>query len=189
MTVGLIVGLFVGCAGSGDSDSGLAGQEPVITYLVGVSVLTSFEGYPLNEESAMIIKKTIDPAASTLSEEIRTPTEAYNLSVPITGSSFAGPFTLGGASLEIEGTYLAGETWSWTAWESTTTYVSVPDCTEDFCLEVGDYIFSSDEVRDGALFVEKAYYRQGATEATFTIEEELAVVDEAAYEEAVAGLE
>ena len=82
-----------------------------------------------------------------------------------------------------------GEQWHWTKWESTSTYVEVAECTEEFCFDAGDYITSADSLVDDTLTVEKAFYRKDATENTFTIEEVLSVVDEASFQDALSELQ
>ena len=66
-----IWGIFLGgCASEKAEDTEMedSSQEPIITYFVGTSTLTSYEGFPMNEESDLAIKKIIDPKGIYLGE-------------------------------------------------------------------------------------------------------------------------
>ena len=161
----------------------------VTTYFTGHSTITSYEGSPMNIQSELLIKKVIDPQTAMMIEEVYSPDEEYVMEYTIADSSFSGSNQSNGSIMETEGTFLNGEQWHWTKWESTSTYVEVAECTEEFCFDAGDYITSADSLVDDTLTVEKAFYRKDATENTFTIEEVLNVVDEASFQDALSELQ
>ena len=182
----MILVLFIGCVSSGKSTDS-SHQETIITeYFRGNSV-SQWNGQA-GEPVKTLIQKTYDTENGTLVEEVYQPEEEYVISLQIQDSNFSGLWETAKGTYDVSGRYLSGEKWHWTEWESTSTVVENPEgCME--CLEIGDYIESTDILSDAVLIATKEVFHSDGSSYNVQITETLDVVDEDVFSQELASLQ
>ncbi|GDX81097.1 hypothetical protein LBMAG42_29080 [Deltaproteobacteria bacterium] len=109
---------------TGDS----ADTGAVATHYFGESQGQTPDGSYVAEPEAILFIRTLDPVASTITEEVwvegRPKWTHYLLvhEVDAAAGTFTSEWVTADGTLDVVGGYDAGEAWAWTAWHSTSTY-------------------------------------------------------------------
>jgi hypothetical protein len=171
--------LLFACTG-GAPDTGDTAAEaplsPIVQFLQGDSQYSDATGTPRGDPSETLLRRTVNPQDASLEEYVITVDHRDVATYTVLGTidpaaatwtfSFADSYgTLGG-----DGAFLAGDTWAWTQWQSTSTYM---DGTY-----AGTYVTSEDSVSAEGLVANKVIHNAGG-DATGSIVETLALVSEA----------
>jgi hypothetical protein len=173
-----------GGADGGAGDGGTEDTTPRIDYLIGSSQYFDTSGAPRGPSSETWLRRTLDPAARTLEERVYTRDAGEVASFTLNGfvDPDAGAWTFSFSddfgTIEGTGTFLEGEVWDWTAWQSQSEYVD------------GEYlgfrILSNDSITETELVAHKSLI-DPAGDPMGTVEEVLQRVDAATWDAAVAG--
>ena len=169
--------------------------DPITTFFIGTANYTfpDHENWGTSTED-IAIRKTIDPATLSLTEEIHLlGFEGYRMTTihcQISDTQFSGEWEDESGILQIEGEFLAGAEWAWTKWTSTSTYSNTPPCdNDDFCIEDGDYFISMDNLQDNILVVDKNLYKLTTGNIYMKATETLMITDEASFQSKVAEMQ
>jgi hypothetical protein len=166
---------------AGDTAAADTGDSlaPIVQYLHGAGQYSDTSGTPRGDPSEVLLRRTIDPADGSLEELVvtvdGTDVETYTLlgTIDPDAGTWTFSFTDAYGTFDGEGTFLAGDTWAWTQWTSTSTYVDGP--------YAGSYVVSEDTLDDAGLVANKAVYAPDDA-AEGTIVETLDLVSQADWD-------
>ncbi|MDP2314243.1 MAG: hypothetical protein Q8P41_15175 [Pseudomonadota bacterium] len=182
--------LLLACAGapsddtaSTDDTGGGAPLPPAVLYLSGDSQYYDSDGVARGRPTSELLRRTVTPEDASLEERVIEKSggaaEEYLLLGVIDpdGPTWTYSFTTADGTLEGSGTFDEGETWAWTAWHSTSTFVD------------GDYAgwtIESEDRLDGDTFTASKAFHDATGAGQGTVEETLAVIDAETWEETAA---
>lgn len=172
----LALAAVTACSGSGADDSGSTPDDSglpdatVVDY-IGTSDGQAPDGSYVAPTEELLFIRTVDPAASTISEHVwtvgqRGDVTEYELvhDVDVVAGTFTSTWVTDDGTFLVTGAYDAGEDWAWTAWHSTSVY---QDGTN-----AGLRVESVDHVDDsGVAHADKQVYDAAGTETYLIVEE------------------
>lgn len=178
-------GLLAACSGPGGADpTDTESDVPAaisIDFLDGQDTNTLPDGSPAGS-ARVLLRRTLDPDAATLEEVVHTEGAEGPTTWTLTGEvdaeagTWAFAFADDYGRIEGTGAFTAGEPWAWTAWESTSTYVSGP--------YTGMTVRSTDTLGEDGLRADKEI-RDADGALQISVAEALSRVDEGAWQAAV----
>ena len=154
----MLLFITIACTNSG-KDSGIDETILLINHYYSGNSVTSYtyNGQPNeNPPETTLIRKTFNRENATLEEVVYQEGQEFIINFAVQEQIFTGTWESPMGTLEIEGTFLAGEQWEWTQWESTSTVTQ--GCEAQGCLNEGEYIESTDIITAGTLTATKRIF-------------------------------
>ncbi len=176
--------LLLACVPPADHDTSAAeAVPPAVLHLAGTSQYIDTTGAAQGRATNVLLRRTVTPADVSLDELVMEKSagavEEYTVlgQIDPDAQTWTFSFTTADGTIEGSGTFDAGETWAWTAWHSTSTFVD------------GDYAgwtIGSEDLLDGDTFTASKVFRDTTGEGQGGVEETLTVMEAETWESTAA---